>query len=137
MFLKLENFQEPGAYKVRGAGNAVKALIEEEGDKIYKNGVFTTSSGNFAVGLSHVCKKLGVPCTVIVPNTAPDIKVNAIKRNGGRIVYVTYNMWWHIMVTHNYDDVKGDYGKFIHPVCDRRVIAGKNHFLFRLYSQQH
>jgi threonine dehydratase len=74
-----------------------------------------------AQGVAYLARKLGVPCSVIVPEHAPDTKLGAIERLGGRIVKVPFDRWWQVMLEHEYPGMEG---LFIHPVADRRVMAG-------------
>ena len=79
LFFKCENFQEPGAFKVRGASNAVFGLDDAEARK----GVATHSSGNHASCLSYAAMKRGIPCNVVMPRTAPQAKKDTVRRYGG------------------------------------------------------
>ncbi|XP_062613256.1 L-threonine ammonia-lyase-like [Saccostrea cucullata] len=117
IYIKLENLQPIGSFKIRGAGNALANLSEEE----IKDGVYTASAGNFAQGLAWNARERGIPCNVIVPDHAPMTKLEAIERLGGSILKVPFDKWWEIIQTHHY---KGMKGKFVHPVCDPAVIAG-------------
>jgi threonine dehydratase len=84
-------------------------------------GVYTASAGNMAQGVAWNARRLGIPCTVIVPDHAPQTKLSAIERLGGRIVKVSFERWWQVILDHHYPGVDG---LFIHPVSDRAVIAG-------------
>jgi threonine dehydratase len=117
IFLKLENLQPIGSFKLRGAGNAI-ALAPRE---TLERGVWTASAGNMAQGVAWNARRLGIPCTVIVPDHAPLAKLAAIERLGGRIVKVPFECWWQVLVDHAYPGMEG---LFIHPVADRAVIAG-------------
>ncbi len=117
IYLKLENLQPIGSFKLRGAGNAI-ALAGK--DQLAK-GVYTASAGNMAQGVAWNARRLGIPCTVVVPDHAPETKLNAITRLGGRIIKVTFDEWWNVIVTHHFDGVEG---LFVHPVSDPAVIAG-------------
>jgi len=117
IYLKLENLQPIGSFKLRGAGNAM-ALLE---DAQLSRGVFTASAGNMAQGVAWNARRLGVPCQVVLPEHAPRAKLEAIERLGARAVPVPFDRWWQVMVTHRHADLEG---RFIHPVCDRDVIAG-------------
>jgi threonine dehydratase len=117
IYLKLENLQPIGSFKLRGAGNAM-ALASPE--KLAK-GVYTASAGNMAQGVAWNARRLGVPATVIVPEHAPETKLTAIARLGGRVIKEPFDTWWQVMLEHNYP---GQEGLFIHPVCDPAVIAG-------------
>ena len=81
LFFKCENFQEPGAFKVRGATNAVFGLNDEQAAK----GVATHSSGNHASCLSYAASRRGIPCNVVMPRTAPQAKKDTVRRYGGKI----------------------------------------------------
>ena len=81
LYFKCENFQEAGAFKVRGACNAVFGLSDEMAEK----GVCTHSSGNHALSLSYAAGRRGIPCNVVMPRTAPQAKKEAVRRYGGTI----------------------------------------------------
>ncbi len=117
IYLKLENFQPVGSFKVRGAGNAMRAAEA----KVLADGVYTASAGNMAQGLAYVARRMGVPCSVVVPDHAPQIKLGAIERYGAGIVKVPFDEWWQIIVTHRFDGLSG---RMIHPVSDPAVVAG-------------
>ena len=84
-------------------------------------GVVTASAGNMAQGVAWAARELGVPATIVAPEHAPQTKLDAIERLGGRVVKVPYERWWEIMTTSRYDDAEG---LFVHPVQDERVMAG-------------
>jgi threonine dehydratase len=84
-------------------------------------GVYTASAGNMAQGVAWNARRLGVPCTVVVPDDAPQTKLDAIRRLGGRIVPLPFDRWWQVLVDHGYSEIAGF---FIHPVSDPAVIAG-------------
>ncbi len=115
--LKLENLQPIGSFKLRGAGNALLAA----GPDALAGGVFTASAGNMAQGVAFVARRLGIPCHVVVPDTAPAVKLAAIERLGGRIVRVPFDDWWQVILTHRFDGLPG---RFVHPVADPEVMAG-------------
>ena len=117
IYLKLENLQPIGSFKIRGAMSVMSAAAPES----LRNGVYTASAGNMAQGVAFAAGRRGVECHVIVPDTAPKTKLAAIERLGGRIIKVPYDTWWQVMVQHSY---AGMAGTFIHPFADRRVIAG-------------
>lgn len=117
IYLKLENLQPIGSFKLRGAGNAIALADKTQLAK----GVYTASAGNMAQGVAWNARRLGLPCTVIVPDHAPETKLNAIIRLGGRIIKVPFEEWWQVIVTHRYEGVEG---LFIHPVSDPAVMAG-------------
>jgi threonine dehydratase len=117
LWLKLENLQPIGSFKIRGAGNAMLSTPLAE----LERGVYTASAGNMAQGVAYLGRKLGVPSTMIVPEHAPQAKLAAIERLGGRIVKVPFDRWWQTILEHEYPGMDGI---FIHPVADRRVMAG-------------
>jgi threonine dehydratase len=117
IYLKLENLQPIGSFKIRGAANAL-ALAPSES---LARGVYTASAGNMAQGVAFTARKLGIPCTVIVPDHAPEAKLAAITRLGGRIEKVPFERWWQILLEHG---APGHTGFFVHPVSDAPVIAG-------------
>ena len=117
IYLKLENLQPIGSFKLRGAGNALLKLDEDTSSK----GVYTASAGNMAQGLAWIAAKLGIACQVIVPEQAPQTKLDAIERLGAGIIKVPFDEWWQVIVTHRYPGLDG---RFIHPVSDPDVIAG-------------
>ena len=117
IWLKLENLQPIGSFKLRGAGNAMRRTPRAE----LERGVYTASAGNMAQGVAWNARLLGVPCTVVVPEHAPRAKLDAVERLGGRIVKVPFDEWWNVLVEHRYPGLEG---LFIHPVSDPSVIAG-------------
>jgi threonine dehydratase len=118
IYLKLENLQPTGSFKVRGAGNVIALLSDLERDK----GVYTCSAGNMGQALAWHARRNHIPCTVIVPDTAPETKLAAIKRFGAQIIKLPWNEVWQVAITHRYAALEGS--MFIHPFVDRRMIAG-------------
>ncbi len=117
IYLKLENLQPIGSFKLRGAANAIALATSEQLAK----GVYTCSAGNMAQGVAWNARRLGIPCTAVVPDHAPETKLTAIKRLGGEIIKVPFDEWWNVMVTHHYEGLDG---LFVHPVSDPAVMAG-------------
>src|SRR5438128_1610993 len=117
IYLKLENLQPIGSFKIRGAANAIALATKEQLAK----GVYTASAGNMAQGVAWNARRLGIPCTVIVPDHAPTTKLAAVERLGGRIVKVPVERWWQVLVDHGHPDFDG---LFIHPFADPAVMAG-------------
>jgi threonine dehydratase len=117
IYLKLENLQPIGSFKLRGAGNAMLAANPAR----LADGVYTASAGNMAQGVAWTARYLGIPCSVIVPDQAPATKLEAIERLGGRVVKVPYDRWWRVIMEHEYPGIRG---LFVHPVADPAVIAG-------------
>ncbi len=117
IYLKLENLQPIGSFKIRGATNAVRLAPEEE----RRAGLVTASAGNMAQGVAWAGRELGLPVTIAVPEHAPQAKLGAIERLGGKVVKLPYEEWWQAIVTSRVDGVDG---LFIHPVQDPGVMAG-------------
>jgi threonine dehydratase len=117
IWLKLENLQPIGSFKIRGAANAM-AQIEPAR---LARGVMTASAGNMAQGLAWCARERGVPCTVIAPDTAPDTKVQAIERLGGRVIKVPFDRWWQTFQDCEYPGVDAT---FVHAFDDPGVMAG-------------
>ncbi len=117
IYLKLENLQPIGSFKLRGATNAIAQLTPAE----LAAGVWTASAGNMAQGVAWAARRAGVPCTVVVPDNAPETKLAAITRFGARIVKMPYADWWQVIVTHQHPEMNG---RLVHPVSDPEVIAG-------------
>jgi len=117
VFLKLETLQPIGSFKIRGAYNAVRRLPAEQ----TAGGVWTVSAGNAAQGVALAARKAGVPCSVMVMDTAPDAKINAINRLGAEIVRATYDECWRTVESHGSPRMKGH---FVHPFDDDDFISG-------------
>lgn len=119
LFFKCENFQKAGAFKVRGASNAVFGLSEEQARK----GVATHSSGNHGLSLSYAAGRRGIPVTVVIPRTAPQAKKDAMKGYGARVVECEPSTSSREAV---FAEVVAETGAdFVHPYNDPRVIAGQ------------
>jgi len=117
IYLKLENLQPIGAFKIRGAANAIAHLPPQR----LERGVVTASAGNMAQGVAWCARRLGIPCTVIAPATAPETKIQAIERLGGRVIKVSFDEWWRAFEERAYPGVDGT---FIHAFDDPLVMAG-------------
>ena len=117
IWLKLENLQAIGSFKLRGSGNAMRLAGKER----LAGGVYTASAGNMAQGVAWNARRMRIPCTVLVPDTAPQTKLAAIERLGGRIVQLPFDRWWQVLVDHGYPGMDG---LFVHPVSNPDVIAG-------------
>jgi len=117
IYLKLENLQPIGSFKIRGATNAIRLLSPDA----LARGVYTASAGNMAQGVAWGARISGVPCTVIMPDSAPRTKLDAVARLGAEIVKLSYDEWWQALADHGRS---GMGGTFIHPVADRAVMAG-------------
>jgi len=117
IYLKLENLQPIGSFKIRGATNAV--MLAPASDRA--KGLVTASAGNMAQGVAWTARELGVPATIVVPEHAPEAKLTAIQRLGGQVRKLPYDDWWNVIVTSRLD---GTEGLFVHPVQDPGVMAG-------------
>jgi threonine dehydratase len=117
IFLKLENLQPIGSFKIRGATNAMAQIPMDR----LRQGVLTASAGNMAQGVAWRARELGIPCTVIAPDTAPRIKLDAIARLGGRVIPAPFEEWWRTFERRAYAGVEGT---FIHAFDDPHVMAG-------------
>ena len=119
LFFKCENFQKAGAFKVRGACNAVFGLSEEMAEM----GVATHSSGNHALSLSYAAGRRGIPCNVVMPRTAPEAKKAAVRGYGGIITECEPSTSSREAVFAEVQAATG--AEFVHPYNDPRVIAGQ------------
>jgi threonine dehydratase len=117
VWLKLENLQPIGSFKLRGALSAVRAASPIE----LSGGVVTASAGNMAQGIAWAAREAGVRATIIAPDDAPRAKLDAVERLGGEIIPVPHEVWWQTLVDRRYDGVEG---LFVHPVEDDAVMAG-------------
>lgn len=117
IWLKLEMLQPVGSFKIRGARNAIGGIDSEK----LKKGCYTASAGNMALGLAYCARERNVPFTAIVPDHAPATKLAALDRLGAKIIPVTFERWWKVLLDRRYEGVEGC---FIHPVADPAVMAG-------------
>lgn len=117
IYLKLESLQPIGSFKIRGAWNAVRKLSKAS----LAGGVWTVSAGNAAQGVAFAARQAGVPCSVMVMDTAPDTKIRAIEQLGARIVRASYDECWATVESHASDRMSGH---FVHPFDDDDFIAG-------------
>jgi threonine dehydratase len=117
VWLKLENLQPIGSFKIRGATNAIRQAPRGAAAA----GVVTASAGNMAQGVAWAARELGVPATIVVPEHAPETKVRAIERLGGHVLKVPFDDWWRAIVESRHPGVEG---LFVHPVQDELVMAG-------------
>jgi threonine dehydratase len=117
IYLKLENLQPIGAFKLRGAGNALLLASPDE----LEHGVWTASAGNMAQGLAWWARRLGVHCTVVLPDTAPETKIAAIRRLGADMIPVTFEEWHEIFRTRTFEGLDGLH---VHAFSDDAVMAG-------------
>src|SRR6266704_903789 len=115
--LKLENLQPINAYKLRGAANAVAMLHESE----RKHGVWTISAGNAGQGVAYAAMQAGVPCTVVMIETAPESKIDRMRALGAKLIPVPYEVAWKALEERSFP---GAEGTFVHPFDDHNFIAG-------------
>jgi len=120
LFFKCENFQKVGAFKIRGATNAVFSLSQEE----MKNGVATHSSGNHAAALTLAAKWRKIPARVVMPKTSPQVKINAVKNYGADITFCEPNQQAREAALDKI--VRDTHAKFIHPYNNEKIIAGQS-----------
>ena len=119
LFIKCENLQKAGAFTARGASNAVFGLSDEQAAR----GVATHSSGNHGTCLSYAAGRRGIPCTVVMPRTAPQAKKDAVRGYGGKVVECEPSTTSREAV---FAEVVAETGaEFVHPYNDSRVIAGQ------------
>jgi threonine dehydratase len=117
IYLKLEIFQPIGSFKIRGAANAVAQLPKD----LLPGGVWTVSAGNAAQGVALAAREAGAPASVLVMDTAPQAKLDAIRRLGAEIVQAPYDECWRAVETHASDRMRGH---FVHPFDDDAFISG-------------
>ena len=117
IYLKLECLQPIGSFKLRGAHNTMRSLSPEA----LSRGVLTASAGNMAQGVAFGAQRLGIPCWVVVPDTAPQTKIAAVKRMGGEVIPVPFDTWWETFSTRAFPGIDAT---FVHAFDDERVMAG-------------
>src|ERR1700716_1772006 len=115
--LKLENLQPTNSYKLRGAVNAVAMLSESA----RRQGVWTISAGNAGQGVAYAARQAGVPCSVVVIETAPASKIDRMRALGAKLIPVPYDVAWKALEDRLYP---GADGTFVHPFDDHNFIAG-------------
>src|SRR5580700_2410219 len=117
LYLKLENLQPIGSFKIRGAANVMARTPRER----LARGVLTASAGNMAQGVAFCARRIGVGATIIAPDTAPATKIRAVERMGGRVITVPFAEWWRTFETRSYPGIDAT---FIHAFDDPDVMAG-------------
>jgi threonine dehydratase len=117
IFLKLENLQPIGSFKIRGAANVMVRTPRER----LERGALTASAGNMAQGVANCARRLGIPATIVSPDTAPKTKIRAAERLGGRVILAPFAEWWRTFETRSYPGVDAT---FIHAFDDVDVMAG-------------
>jgi threonine dehydratase len=117
LFLKLELLQPVGSFKLRGAHNVVRQLTPAE----TRDGVWTVSAGNAGLGVALAARHAGLGCSVMVVETAPRTKLDAMARLGAVLVPASYDECWQAVETRYSSRLAGH---FIHPFDDDRFMAG-------------
>jgi len=117
VFLKMESLQPIGSFKIRGAANAMNRAPRET----IVRGVLTASAGNMAQGVAYCARLFGIPATVIAPDSAPETKLRAVERMGGRIIQVPFDTWWRTFEERSFPGVDAT---FVHAFDDPDVMAG-------------
>jgi threonine dehydratase len=117
IYLKLENLQPIGSFKIRGAANVMARSPREQ----LERGVLTASAGNMAQGVAFCARRMGIRATIVAPETAPATKVSAVERMGGRVIKVPFAEWWRTFETRSYPGVDAT---FVHAFDDPDVMAG-------------
>ena len=117
VWLKLENLQPIGSFKIRGAANVVAHTPADQ----LARGLLTASAGNMAQGVAFCARRAGVPATIVSPDTAPWTKIAAVERLGGHVILAPFAEWWRTFETRSYPGVDAT---FIHAFDDAHVMAG-------------
>jgi threonine dehydratase len=117
IYLKLENLQPLGSFKIRPALNVLKTMDPER----LRRGVLTASAGNFGQGLVFAAREIGVAATVVVPEGSAATKAKALAELGAKVIRLPFDEWWTVLTTRTF---AGEDGVFIHPVAESAVIAG-------------
>jgi threonine dehydratase len=117
IFLKLENLQPLGSFKIRPAVSVLAAMQGE----CLRRGVWTASAGNFGQGLAFAARSRGIPAVAVVPDAAAATKTAALERLGAKVIHVPFGAWWQALTTRSF---AGESGLFVHPVAEPGVLAG-------------
>jgi threonine dehydratase len=117
IFLKLENLQPLGSFKIRAAVNAIKS----KDPATLRGGVVGASAGNFGQGLAMVARQMGIPVTIVAPNGAAKAKTDALQAMGAKVIRIPFEEWWQVLLARRFD---GADGVFFHPVAEQAVVAG-------------
>jgi threonine dehydratase len=117
IYLKLENLQPLGSFKIRAALNAIKTADPQA----LQAGVLAPSAGNFGQGLAWAARRMGVPVTIVAPETSAATKVAALEALGATVIRVPFDDWWQVLTTRHFEGAKG---VFFHPVAESAVVAG-------------
>ena len=119
--LKLECLQPTGSYKIRGATNALAAALESGARPA---AIVSASAGNFGQAIAAAAARQGIRCVIHVPDKAARVKVDNLRRMGASVHEHSFDDWWRIMQTRDVGEAAGKGALFLHPVCEREVIAG-------------
>jgi threonine dehydratase len=117
IFLKLENLQPLGSFKIRPAINVLKTMDRQR----LRHGVLTASAGNFGQGLAFAARQIGLPATVVVPEGSATTKAMALAELGAKVIRLPFDDWWTVLTSRSF---AGEAGVFVHPVAESAVIAG-------------
>lgn len=117
IYLKLENLQPWGSFKIRPAVNALRSMDPQR----LRHGVLSASSGNFGQGLAVAARGMGVAVTLVVPQGAAEAKLSALDELGARVIQLPFDAWWTVLTSRR---CAGEKGAFIHPVAESAVLAG-------------
>lgn len=117
IYLKLENLQPLGSFKIRAARNVLKTMDPHS----LRRGVLTASAGNFGLGLVFSAREIGAPSTVVVPEGSARTKADALAELGAKVIRLPFDEWWKVLTSRAFP---GEDGMFIHPVAESAVIAG-------------
>jgi threonine dehydratase len=117
IYLKLENLQPTGSFKLRGAANSVAALDASA----LAAGLTTASAGNMARAVAWLAHRHGVPCTVVTPDTAPAAKLDPIRSLGAEVIAVPFDRWWQALMEGGHPALSGT---FLHPFASTAMMAG-------------
>ena len=117
IFLKLENLQPLGSFKIRAAVNAMKS----KDPALLRGGVIGASAGNFGQGLAMVARRMGIPVTIVAPDGAAKAKTDALEAMGAKVIRIPFADWWQVLLARHFE---GAEGVFFHPVAEQAVVAG-------------
>jgi threonine dehydratase len=117
IYLKLENLQPLGSFKIRPAYNVIKSMEPAR----LQRGVLTASAGNFGQGLVFAARAIGVPATVVVPETSAATKAKSLAELGAKVIRLPFDEWWKVLTSRSF---AGEDGVFVHPVAESSVVAG-------------
>lgn len=117
IYLKLENLQPLGSFKIRAAVNAIKS----KDPALLRGGVVGASAGNFGQGLAMAARRMGVPVTIVAPDGAAKAKTDALEAMGAKVIRIPFAEWWQVLLARRFE---GAEGVFFHPVAEQAVVAG-------------